>query len=175
MTEYRRNWSVGGTYFFTVVTANRSNGLLVEHIADLRDAFRIVRAEHPFNIDAIVVLPDHLHAIWTLPPGDFDYALRWKKIKAAFSKRLPKDEPRSNSRIAKGERGIWQRRYWEHTIRDDEDYQRHFDYIHFNPVKHGCVAATKDWPHSSFQQAVTQGVYPVDWGGGGDADGVFGE
>jgi putative transposase len=175
MTEYRRNWSAGGTYFFTVVAANRSRGPLVERIENLRDAFRIVRAEHPFNIDAIVILPDHLHAIWTLPPGDFDYALRWKKIKAAFSRRMPKTEDRSASRTRKGERGIWQRRYWEHTIRDDEDFRVHFDYIHFNPVKHGYAKAARDWPHSSFRQSVTQGVYPVDWGSSGDADADFGE
>jgi putative transposase len=104
-----------------------------------------------------------------------DYALRWKKIKAAFSRRLPKTEDRSASRINKGERGIWQRRYWEHTIRDEKDYQAHFDYIHFNPVKHGYVSAAREWPHSSFPQSVTRGVYPVDWGGNGDADGDFGE
>ena len=175
MTDYRRNWISGGTYFFTVVAANRVIGPLVEHIDDLREAFRTVRAEHPFEIDAIVILPDHLHTLWTLPSGDSDYAMRWKKIKAAFSKRMPDNEPRSASRAAKGERGIWQRRFWEHTICDEDDLRAHFDYIHFNPVKHGYVRATSEWPHSIFRQYVDQGVYPMDWGGGGDGDRDFGE
>jgi len=175
MTQYRRNWSAGGTYFFTVVTAIRRAGLLVEHIDDLRDAFRISRAEHPFEIDAIVILPDHLHAIWTLPPGDVDYALRWKKIKARFSRQIPKNESRSASRTTKGERGVWQRRYWEHTIRDDKDFQTHFDYIHFNPVKHGYVTTAREWPHSSFKQYAAKNIYPLNWGGACDFDGEFGE
>ena len=175
MTQYRRNWTLGGTYFFTVVAVNRANGPLVAHIADLRTAFRIVRAEHSFEIDAIVILPDHLHTLWTLPPADSDYATRWKKIKAAFSKRMPANEPRSPSRIAKGERGIWQRRYWEHTIRDEDDLRAHVDYIHFNPVKHGYVGAASEWPHSTFRQYVDRGMYPMDWGGASDADGDFGE
>ena len=175
MTEYRRNWSAGGTFFFTVVTANRHAGPLVERIDDLRNAFQTVRALHPFEIDAIVILPDHLHAIWTLPPGDFDYGLRWKKIKAIFSRHLPRGEPRSASRIAKGERGIWQRRYWEHTIRDDEDLRAHVDYIHFNPVKHGYVSTAVEWPHSTFQQFVVQNIYPMDWGGRRKFEGEFGE
>jgi len=175
MTEYRRNWSAGGTYFFTVVTANRSPGPLIDHIDHLREAFRIVRAEHPFEIDAIVILPDHLHTLWTLPLGDFDYAQRWKKIKAAFSRRMSKNEPRSASRTNKGERGIWQRRYWEHTIRNDEDFKAHVDYIHFNPVKHGHVATACAWPHSTFAQFVAHGLYPLEWGGGSDSDREFGE
>jgi putative transposase len=175
MTQYRRNWTAGGTYFFTVVTANRTNGPLVDHIADLRGAFRTVIAKHPFEIDAMVILPDHLHTLWTLPPGDADYATRWKKIKGAFSKRLPDNEPRSASQMAKGERGIWQRRYWEHTIRDDDDFRAHCDYIHFNPVKHGYVRAVSEWPHSTFRQFVERGVYPMDWGGAGDDKREFGE
>jgi putative transposase len=175
MTEYRRNWSAGGTYFFTVVAANRAHGPLIEHIDKLREAFRTVRHDHPFQIDAIVILPDHLHAIWTLPPEDFDYALRWKKIKAKFSRSMPKQESRSASRKVNGERGIWQRRYWEHTIRDDEDFQTHFDYIHFNPVKHGHVRFAREWPYSTFEQSVNQGRYPVNWGGTVDDDGDFGE
>jgi putative transposase len=168
MTQYRRNWIPGGTYFFTVAAAKRPNGPLVEYIADLRQAFRVVRFEHPFEIDAIVILPDHLHTIWTLPPGDSDYASRWRKIKAAFSKRLPRNALRSASQIAKGERGIWQRRYWEHTIRDDNDLRAHVDYIHGNPVKHGYVRASSEWPHSTFLQYVDRGVYAVDWGGCAD-------
>jgi putative transposase len=175
MTQYRRNWTAGGTYFFTLVAANRANGPLVNHITALRAAFRIVIAEYPFEIDAIVILPDHLHAIRTLPPGDSDYAMRWKKIKAAFSKHLPDTEPRSASRIAKGERGIWQRRYWEHTIRDDDDYRAHCDYVYFNPVKHGYVRAVSEWPHSTFLRFVERGVYSIDWGGVDNGGGDFGE
>lgn len=175
MTHYRRNWILGGTYFFTVVAANRASAPLVDHINDLRLAFRTVRAELPFEIDAIVILPDHLHTLWTLPQRDSDYAVRWKKIKAVFSKCMPDNESRSASRVAKGERGIWQRRYWEHTIRDENDLRAHCDYIHFNPVKHGYVRAACDWPHSTFRQYADTGTYPMDWGGVADDEGDFGE
>lgn len=175
MTQYRRNRVAGGTYFFTAATAGRTNGPLIEHIADLRESFRIVRTQHPFVIEAIVILPDHLHAIWTLPQGDADYATRWKKIKAEFSKRLPMGAQRSTSQIAKGERGIWQRRYWEHTVRDDEDFWTHCDYIHFNPVKHGHARFAHEWPHSTFRKYVDQGIYPLNWGGGVEIDHDFGE
>jgi REP element-mobilizing transposase RayT len=114
--------------------------LLVDYIDLLRQAFRYVRRRHPFDIEAIVVLPDHLHAIWMLPEGDADFALRWRLIKSMFSRGLPAGERTSASRAQKGERGIWQRRYWEHTLRDEEDFARYADYIHFNPVKHGHVS-----------------------------------
>jgi putative transposase len=127
----------GGTYFFTVNLYDRQSMLLTRNVGVLRDAVRKVRAKAPFHIDAWVVLPDHLHCLWTLPEGDFDYATRWKAIKTDFSKQIPEGEFRSASRVAKGERGIWQRRFWEHTIRDDRDYRAHVDYVHFNPVKHG--------------------------------------
>jgi putative transposase len=122
MTSYRRNSLAGGSYFFTVNLANRRLSLLTEQIDLLRAAFRSVRQRHPFIVDAAVILPDHLHAIWTLPDGDADFALRWRLIKSAFSHAIPGGEPLSNSRIGKGERGIWQRRYWEHTLRDQEDF-----------------------------------------------------
>ena len=115
-------------------------------------------------IDACVVLPDHMHCIWTLPLGDTDYTLRWRLIKAAFSKSLPKTEQRSKVRVARGERGVWQRRFWEHTVRDERDYSTHVDYVHFNPVKHGYVKHAADWPYSTFHRYVTQEVYPHDWG-----------
>ncbi|MBC7946197.1 MAG: transposase, partial [Burkholderiales bacterium] len=150
MTAYRRNLIAGGAYFFTVNLACA----LVEEIELLRAAFRHVRQHHPFSIDAVVVLPDHLHAIWSLPPADADYSLRWRLIKAFFSRGLPRDERRSASRRSKAERGIWQRRYWEHTVRDDIDFARHADYIHFNPVKHGHANRVQDWPHSSFHRYV---------------------
>jgi len=127
---------------------------------------------HPFTLDAIVILPDHLHAIWTLPPGDADYATRWRLIKAEFSRGGATTE---RSRRRKGERGIWQRRYWEHTLRDEGDYERHCDYIHFNPVKHRHVSAVRYWPYSLFQRFVESGVYPVEWASGKRDDGDFGE
>ncbi|QSA97578.1 transposase [Methylococcus sp. EFPC2] len=163
MTNYRRHFVPGGSYFFTVVAADRPQGLLTKHMGLLRKSFKTVMEEKPFVIDAMVVLPDHLHCLWTLPPEDKDYSTRWKNIKALFSKGLQKTEARSESRISKGERGIWQRRYWEHAIRDDEDYARHVDYIHYNPIKHGYVEKLIDWPHSSFHRYVKAGIYTSDW------------
>ena len=132
MPDYRRWRVAGGTYFFTVKLLNRKLGLLVEHIDLLREAVHKVKVMHPFEIDAMVILPGHLHAVWTLPLDDADYATRWGLIKAGFSRRLPAGEQRNRSRIAKGERGIWQRRYWEHLIRDERDYAHHVDYCHYN-------------------------------------------
>ncbi|HEU0215680.1 MAG TPA: transposase [Stellaceae bacterium] len=163
MTEYRRAFISGGTYFFTVNLADRRGTLLVDHIDALRSAFRYTRERHPFASDAVVVLPDHLHAIWTLPEGDTAFPLRWRLIKAAFSRTLPSCETISKSRARRSERGIWQHRYWEHAIRDEGDLNRHLDYIHFNPVKHGYTESPKDWPYSSFRRAVELGLYPVDW------------
>jgi putative transposase len=165
MTSYRRNFVPGGSYFFTVNLADRRSRLLTDNIALLRAAFRYARARHPFAIEAVVVLPDHLHAIWTLPDGDADFALRWRLIKSAFSRALPKNEWVSPSRCSKAERGIWQRRYWEHTLRDEADFTRHADYLHFNPVKHNHVGRVRDWPYSSFHRMVHLGVYPADWAG----------
>lgn len=155
MRIYTRTRIAGGTYFFTVNLAERKHGsLLVAHVDELRAAFRLTQRDHPFKIDAIVVLPDHLHCLWTLPQGDADYSGRWQLIKARFSRSLAKIERISESRQRRGERGIWQRRYWEHAIRDDRDFERHADYVHYNPVKHGHVAAARDWPHSSFHRWV---------------------
>jgi putative transposase len=165
MTGYRRNFIAGGSFFFTVNLAERRLQLLTEHVDELRSAFRKVRQRHPFTIDAMIVLPDHLHAVWTLPEGDADFATRWQLIKSAFSHSLPSGEWISESRAARGERGIWQRRYWEHTIRDERDFARHVDYIHINPVKHGLVTRVRDWPFSSFHRMVKLGVYPEDWAG----------
>ena len=162
MTSYRRNFVAGGTFFFTVNLAERRLRLLTEHIDRLRAAFRATRARHPFTIDAVVVLPDHLHAVWTLPDGDADFATRWRLLKSSFSRTLPRGERRSDSRVRKGERGIWQRRYWEHTIRDETDLARHIDYIHNNPVKHGHVTRVEDWPYSSFHRMMREGSYPKD-------------
>jgi putative transposase len=165
MTNYRRNFLRGGSFFFTVNLAERRLRLLTAHIDLLRQAFRDVRRRHPFDIDAIVVLPDHLHSVWTLPEDDADFALRWRLIKTAFSRGLPAGERISPSRAGKAERGIWQRRYWEHTLRDERDFERHIDYIHFNPVKHGHVTRVKDWPYSSFHRMVKLGIYPLGWAG----------
>ena len=175
MTNYRRSHIPGGSYFFTVALADRSNKLLTNQITHLKQAFREVKSLKPFDVVAIVVLPEHLHCIWTLPPGDVDYSLRWKMIKAKFSRQLPKTEQRSESRKTKGERGIWQRRYWEHTLRNDEDMRRHVDYIHYNPVKHGHVKRVSDWPYSSFHRFVREGWLAEDWAGGRDLEGVCGE
>ena len=150
--------------------------LLAENIGLLRAAFRYTRLRHPFAIDAIVVLPDHLHTIWTLPEEDGDFAVRWQLIKGNFSRALPKGERVSASRLRKRERGIWQRRYWEHMLRDEDDFARHVDYINFNPVKHGHVARVKDWPFSSFHRMVRRGIYPADWAGDAtEPPGGFGE
>ena len=172
--RYRRADVRGGTYFFTVNLAERDGGLLVEHVETLRTAVRTIREKHPFEIDAWVILPDHLHAIWTLPEGDNDFATRWMLIKSGFSRRIGRKERIAVSRAKKGERGIWQRRYWEHLIRDDQDYARHVDYIHYNPVKHGHVQQVRDWPHSTFHRHVERGAYSADWGGMTD-EGRFGE
>lgn len=178
MVSYRRNVIPGASYFFTVTLLDRASRLLVERIADLRDVFRAVRAQRPFVMDAVVVLPDHLHCVWTLPPGDADYALRWREIKSGFSRRIPAGERRTPGRVNKGERGVWQRRYWEHTLRNERDVERHIDYIHYNPVKHGHVSRVVEWPYSSFHEFARKGVYPADWGGSERercAEGSFGE
>jgi putative transposase len=146
---------------------DRRSDLLVAQIDALRAAVRTVRARSPFDIDAWVVLPDHMHCMWTLPEGDDDFSARWRAIKVAFSKSLPAIEPRSPVGLRRGERGVWQRRYWEHTIRDDRDYAVHVDYIHFNPVKHGLAWAPAGWQFSSFRRCVARGLYPPDWLGGG--------
>ena len=168
MPHYRRARVPGATYFFAVNLRERNLDLLVRHVDLLRTTVKATKARHPFHIDAWVVLPQHMHCLWTLPEGDADFALRWKVIKAGFAKRLPKIETITTTQRSRRERGIWQRRYWEHLIRDEADYQRHFDYIHFNPLKHGHVQRLADWPYSSFHRAVRQGVYLPDWCAGAD-------
>jgi len=164
MTDYRRLYTPGATWFFTVNLEERhGNRLLVDHIDHLRQVMREVKTRHPFAIEAMVVLPEHLHCLWTLPAGDADYKTRWALIKAGFSRRIPAGEQRSASRIKRGERGLWQRRYWEHLIRDDRDFEQHLAYIHWNPVKHGWVTRVIDWPYSSFHRYLRRGLYPADW------------
>ncbi len=165
MSEYRRAKVEGGWFFFTVTLADRSADLLVRHVERLRDAYAAALRRDPFETVAICVLPDHLHAIWALPADDADFSRRWSLIKHDFSCALPADPARSASKRAKREKGIWQRRYWEHAIRDEADLSRHIDYIHFNPVKHGLVSRACDWQHSSFHRYVARGMLPLDWGG----------
>jgi len=162
---YRRAGVPGGTYFFTATLADRSQSLLTTHIAALREAFRTTRQRHPFDTVAMVVLPEHLHCIWQLPAGDCAYATRWALIKSAFARQLVPGEPVSLSRHLKREGGIWQRRYREHCLRDVADVQRHIDYIHFNPVKHGYVKRPIDWPYSSVHRHIARGLLPNDWAG----------
>jgi putative transposase len=165
MPDYRRNWVPGGTYFFTVALLERKRDLLVAEIGLLREAVRRVKRLYPFEIIAWVVLPDHLHCVLTLPPGDADYATRWRLIKLLFAKGLPKQERLSAVRKRRKERGVWHRRYWEHTIRDERDLANHVDYVHWNPMKHGLVLRVADWPYSTFHRFVQRGVYPLDWAG----------
>jgi putative transposase len=166
MPNYRRAYVPGGTWFFTVNLLQRhGNDMLTREIALLRSVTGRVRRLHPFMIDAWIVLPDHLHCVWTLPAGDADFSTRWRLIKTLFSRALPKTERRSAVRIKAGERGIWQRHYWEHCIRDEDDYCRHVDYVHVNPLKHGLVRRVADWPYSTFHRAVRSGIYPIDWCG----------
>lgn len=165
--DYRRLRIAGATYFFTVVTFERRPLFSdAENIALLRQAFATVKTRHPFSIDALVLLPDHLHCLWTLPEGDDDFSMRWMSIKREFTRHCP---PQYKSHVcaarhAKREQAVWQRRFWEHCIRDDDDFERHCDYIHYNPVKHGYAAIPAEWPYSTFQRFVERGIYPPDWG-----------
>ena len=165
MSKFRRNFVPGGTYFFTVNLLDRKSQLLVQKIELLREVVGKVRREKPFHIDAWVVLPNHLHCVWTLSPGDADYPSRWQDIKIAFSKQIPTTETLPKTQTRPNERGIWQRRYWEHTIRDDRDYEAHVDYCHINPFKHGLVTMVRDWPYSTFHHYLKTGTYPPDWAG----------
>ena len=171
MPDYRRAWHPGGTYFFTVNLLERNgNDLLTRHIDLLRATVRDVRRAHPFTIHGWVVLPDHLHCVIELPPGDANFPMRWRLIKSNFSKALPPTEWRSQVRVKRGERGIWQRRYWEHLIRDEADFRAHMDYVHINPLKHGLVKRVADWPYSTFHHLVQNGIYPLSWAGGAAVD-----
>ena len=173
MSDYRRYRTSGGTYFFTVNLADRVSDALTRHIDDLRAAFAGVLLARPFTVDAMVVLPDHLHAIWTLPEGDSDFPTRWKEIKTGFTRRTGLSGPRSVSKEMKGERGLWQRRYWEHLIRDEADFRAHVAYCWGNPVKHGLCDRAVDWPYSSIHRDMRLGRVPAEWGA--PAEGAFGE
>ena len=162
MPKYRRLFVPGACYFFTVNLADRSSDRLIRNITALRSAVASTRARHAFAVDAWVVLPDHLHTVWTLPEGDCDFSTRWASIKRLFSWQQPGGESLSRSRMAKRERGIWQRRFWEHMIRDEADFRAHVDYVHFNPVKHDLVAHPSSWPYSTFHRAVARGEVPME-------------
>ena len=171
MPHYLRAWVPGGTFFFTIATFGRRR--IFNHPESRRilgKTVNQVRRACPFSLDAWVLMPDHLHTIWTLSQEDTNYGKRIGLVKANFSKAAKTwfhDESMMNpSRRDRRETTIWQRRFWEHTIRDEEDLARHFDYIHYNPVKHGLVQRVRDWPYSSFHRLVKQEIYPIHWGEG---------
>ncbi|MEW7313251.1 transposase [Buttiauxella gaviniae] len=154
MPNYRRMRVFGGTWFFTVNLHDRNSDLLIRHIAELRRVVHHVKQRHPFEINAWVILPDHMHCVWTLPVADCDYSGRWREIKKTFTKSLSGVPDQ-----------VWQKRFWEHCIRDETDYEAHLNYVYINPVKHGWVNKVSDWPYSSFHRDVKRGLYSVDWAG----------
>ena len=168
MSNYHRNFAPGACYFFTQVTYHREPWLCEASTrVTLREAIVHVRRKHPFTIEAWVLLPDHLHCLWRLPERDSDYSTRWSLIKSWVTNHMRPSlllAPQATSRTKRGEKSLWQRRFWEHTIRNDQDYRAHCDYIHFNPVKHSFCQAPKDWLYSSFHRFVKEGRYEVDWG-----------
>jgi putative transposase len=167
MPNYRRAWHLGGTWFFTLALQQRHhNPLLIQYIDVLRLAVARTRRDHPFTIHGWVVLPDHLHCIIELPLGDTNFSQRLRVIKSNFSRAIPATQIQNESRIRRGERAIWQRRFWEHLIRDQADFNAHMDYLHFNPVKHGLVKSVADWPYSTFHHLVAAQIYPPDWAAG---------
>ena len=175
MVRYRRNFVPGGTFFFTLTLDDRRSSTLVDHVDLLRAAFRKTRSERPFSIDAIVILPDHLHTILTLPPNDSDFSNRLRRIKGRFTRSVvAAGLPISSDH--RGEYSLWQKRFWEHSIRDDRDFERCVDYIHYNPVRHRLVSSPIEWPFSSLHRYVRAGILPRGWGGDGhDGNGNFGE
>ena len=177
MPQYIRNQIAGASYFFTLALANRKSNLLIDEIDLFRQAYLRANVLHPFNTVAICILPNHLHAIWQLPADDGNYALRWRIIKSHFSRQFSANPQRSSSKIKHREKGIWQRRYWEHQIRNEQDLQNHVDYIHYNPVKHGLVRQVRDWPHSSFHSYVRKNMISENWGNDfiANENEVFGE
>lgn len=168
MSEYRRSFVPGGTYFFTMTTLGRRPILIQDaYRSALRQAINEVRKTMPFQSIAWVLLPDHLHAVWKLPESDANFSLRWSLIKQHVTREcaaLTRNAPTTESRQRRKEGRIWQRRFWEHAIRDEADFRRHIDYIHYNPAKHGYVTKPADWPYSTFHRYVREGVYPADWG-----------
>lgn len=176
MPQYRRDRTPGGTYFFTVNLLDRSQSLLTDYISLLRASISRVKESYPFYVDALVVLPEHFHMVLTLPKGSSEYSDIIRFIKSNFSKGMPGS---SNitcvSRTKRKEKGIWQRRFWEHRIKDEVDYKRHIDYCYFNPVKHNHVKKVSDWPYSTFHRDVSAGLYRKGWASEGENEGNFGE
>ncbi|WP_020564535.1 REP-associated tyrosine transposase [Methylosarcina fibrata] len=165
MSNYRRIFIPGGAYFFTVVTYQRRPIFAApENVVLLREAFHYVRTSRPFTIDGIVVLPDHLHCIWRLPEADTDFPGRWREIKKQVSKRI------GEKRKTRNALDVWQPRFWDHLLRNEEDWRRHMDYIHYNPVKHGLATSPAAWPYSSFHKVVAKGWYPEKWGSNGQPE-----
>ena len=181
MSKYRRVNAKGGTYFFTVVTYRRQKFLCDDIVrVALRAGIQTTQMTHPFKINACVLLPDHLHCIWTLPSDDANTGVRWAMIKRNVTKIcgpvLYCDELMTKSKQLRKESTVWQRRFWEHQILDDEDYRNHIDYIHYNPVKHNLVKCANDWLYSTFHSHVQKGVYTKNWGGNSiDSNEGFGE
>jgi putative transposase len=169
MPNFRRRFRPGGTYFFTVVTDGR-RPILTSDLARplLRDAIDRTRARWPFEIEAWVLLPDHAHSIWTLPDDDADYSRRWAFLKKEFTKAFlaagGAEAPPTDGRLNDGRRGVWQPKFWEHTVRDEGDYERHFHYLHYNPVRHGLVRSPTEYPYSTFHRHVRSNVYEPSWG-----------
>ena len=186
MTAYRRVHAPGATYFFTVALAQRGTDTLIHHLDLLRQAYAKTKADRPFHTEAVVILPDHLHAVWTLPEGDTDYGTRWGAIKARFTRALKARmvakggsmgwNPilRSPSKVRKADAGVWQRRFWEHTIRDQADLDAHIRYCWTNPVKHGFVDHPTEWAASSIHRDIRRGTVPPEWNGT-ITEGDFGE
>ncbi len=165
--QYRRSRTNGATYFFTVLTYKRKRILLKEdNVKIIKEAFKEIATKRPFKIDAFILLPDHIHCIWTLPEGDDDFSTRWRLIRSYFTRRCDikfRDNQTSNMQT-KGLQGVWQQRFWEHQVRDEGDFASHVDYIHYNPVKHGLIKTPHEWPYSTFHKYVKKGIYDVYWG-----------
>ncbi len=172
MSNYRRNKQSGATYFFTLCLQDRKSHLLIDYINALRIAYRKIQDKKPFTTEAMVILPDHIHALWTMPIDDDDYANRIRLFKSYFTRQLPQElkQTDNKNRQKHNQTSIWQLRYWEHTIRDEDDFNNHIDYIHYNPVKHRYVKNVKDWEYSTFHQCVKKGLYDDNWGSDVDAN-----
>lgn len=175
MANYRRAYEKGATYFFTVNLLDRRSSLLVDNIHLLTKAFRKVRQSYPFQIDALVILPEHLHAVITLPTNDHDFSIRWRYIKGEFSRCLTLSQTTTAANKSRRERGIWQKRFWEHKIRNRKDYNNHINYCYYNPVKHGYVSDVSDWKYSTFHRDVKRGLFQEGWAASSDFEGSFGE
>jgi putative transposase len=175
MPNYRRWFTPGGCWFFTVTLLDRRASYLIDHIDALREATAWTKRRRPFRIDAFVVLPDHLHAIWTLPENDADFSTRWRLLKTRFARAIPRTEKLNETQLRRSERGIWQRRFWEHLVRDENDFARCMEYCAINPVKHGLVQRVADWPHSTFHRDARRGMFSEDWGSDVEITGDFGE